>query len=287
MKMKEVETRTGLDRKNIRYYESEELLTPRRDEGNRYRNYSVEDIDRLLKIKLLRQLGIPIKDIHGYFEGSVGLGEVMARRRSQIDQELEQLKKMGQLCDRLEEQEDLTPVDVEQCLKEIREEADRGALFQNIRKDWTMYRQELHKTFIYIEAEGELLKPEDFARETAVYALKHKLDYETVRLDKTYAIVKLEGIAYQASYTTIAYRFAQMPMVKLTRCRPPEKTVSIWKYIFFSLLPMLLIAGGILFNILGSRYFPGHPRLYHFVTMACFAGAFFLAVSKKNVNYIE
>ena len=100
-------------------------------------NYSVEDIDRLLKIKLLRQLGIPIKDIHGYFEGSVGLGEVMARRRSQIDQELEQLKKMGQLCDRLEEQEDLTPVDVEQCLKEIREEADRGALFQNIRKDWT------------------------------------------------------------------------------------------------------------------------------------------------------
>lgn len=150
-----------------------------------------------------------------------------------------------------------------------------------------MYRQELHKTFIYIEAEGELLKPEDFARETAVYALKHKLDYETVRLDKTYAIVKLEGIAYQASYTTIAYRFAQMPMVKLTRCRPPEKTISIWKYIFFSLLPMLLIAGGILFNILGSRYFPGHPRLYHFVTMACFAGAFFLAVSKKNVNYIE
>lgn len=31
MKMKEVEARTGLDRKNIRYYESEELLTPRRD----------------------------------------------------------------------------------------------------------------------------------------------------------------------------------------------------------------------------------------------------------------
>ena len=32
MKMKEVETRTGLDRKNIRYYESEELLEPGRTE---------------------------------------------------------------------------------------------------------------------------------------------------------------------------------------------------------------------------------------------------------------
>ena len=30
MKMKEVEARTGLDRKNIRYYESEELLTDRK-----------------------------------------------------------------------------------------------------------------------------------------------------------------------------------------------------------------------------------------------------------------
>ena len=30
MKMKEAEARTGLDRKNIRYYESEELLAPQR-----------------------------------------------------------------------------------------------------------------------------------------------------------------------------------------------------------------------------------------------------------------
>lgn len=39
MKMKEAEIRSGLDRKNIRYYESEELLAPRRTEGNRYRDY--------------------------------------------------------------------------------------------------------------------------------------------------------------------------------------------------------------------------------------------------------
>ena len=84
MKIKEVETRTGLVRKNIRYYESEELLTPGREEGNRYRNYSEEDISRLLKLKLLRQLGVPIRDIREYFEGSLGLREIMARRRSQM-----------------------------------------------------------------------------------------------------------------------------------------------------------------------------------------------------------
>ena len=51
MKMKEAEIRSGLDRKNIRYYESEELLAPRRTEGNRYRDYSEEDIERLLEIR--------------------------------------------------------------------------------------------------------------------------------------------------------------------------------------------------------------------------------------------
>lgn len=285
MKIKEVETRTGLVRKNIRYYESEELLTPGREEGNRYRNYSEEDISRLLKIKLLRQLGVPIRDIREYFEGSLGLREIMARRRSQIDQELEQLRKMGQLCLRLEDEPELDPGNVEQCLKEISEEEKKGALFQNIRRDWTNYNKELHETFIYIEAEGELLNPHDFARETAIYAQKHHMAYETVRLDQTYAIVKLEGIQYLASYTCIRFRFAKIPMVKLTRCKPPKERVSLGKFIFLSILPLLLIMGGIAFNILGNTYFPGHPHLYQFVPMACFVGSFFLVSSSRNIRY--
>ena len=82
MKMKEAEIRSGLDRKNIRYYESEELLAPRRTEGNRYRDYSEEDIERLLEIRFLRQLGIPIRDIRGFFEGRLTLSELMRMRQT-------------------------------------------------------------------------------------------------------------------------------------------------------------------------------------------------------------
>ena len=59
MTVKEVEERTGLPRANIRYYESEGLIHPNRGE-NGYRDYRQEDVDTLLKIKLLRQLGGPV-----------------------------------------------------------------------------------------------------------------------------------------------------------------------------------------------------------------------------------
>ena len=62
MTIKEVETLSGLPRANIRYYESEGLIAPKRAE-NGYREYSQADIDVLLRVKLLRALGLRIDTI--------------------------------------------------------------------------------------------------------------------------------------------------------------------------------------------------------------------------------
>ena len=53
MTIKEMETRSGLTRANIRFYEAEGLLTPQR-RPNGYRDYSEEDLAELQRIKLLR-----------------------------------------------------------------------------------------------------------------------------------------------------------------------------------------------------------------------------------------
>ena len=55
MTIKEVETLSGLPRANIRYYESEGLIAPKRAE-NGYREYSQADAEVLLRVKLLRAL---------------------------------------------------------------------------------------------------------------------------------------------------------------------------------------------------------------------------------------
>ena len=286
MKMKEAEARTGLDRKNIRYYESEELLAPRRTEGNRYRDYSEEDIERLLEIRFLRQLGIPIRDIRGYFEGRLALRELMRMRLDRIDGEMSQLKKLEQMCTRLEEQQTLKPSTVESCLEEISHDNGRNTWLEDIRKDWRMFQKELHSQFIYFEPEGEVLSPEDFARETALYAAKRNLDYETIRLEFTYALVRLEGIAYQASFTFgPCFRLARLPLIKLTRCTPPPHGVSKGKYLFFVLLPTILIFGSILFCLIDSQFGARFSGIYRMLIIGCFIAALLFISVNKNVYY--
>lgn len=284
MKMKEAEIRSGLDRKNIRYYESEELLAPRRTEGNRYRDYSEEDIERLLEIRFLRQLGIPIRDIRGLFEGRLTLSELMRMRLDRIDGEMSQLKKLEQMCARLEEQQTLKPSVVEQCLEEISREDGENTWLEDIRKDWKMFQKELHSQYIYFEPEGEILTPEDFARETALYAAN--LNYETIRLESTCALVRLEGIAYQASFTFgPSFRLARLPLVKLVRCTPPPHSVSKGKYLFFVLLPTILMFGSILFCLIDSQVGARFSGIYRTLIIGCFIAAILLISVNKNVYY--
>ena len=78
MKIGEAAKCTGLSMSNIRFYEKKKLLTPKREDGNQYRDYTEEDIERLKKIMILRKLDIPIDTIQAAdadgnsFERSVG-----------------------------------------------------------------------------------------------------------------------------------------------------------------------------------------------------------------------
>lgn len=63
MTIKEVEKLTGLTAKSIRYYESKGLLTVERNEGNSYRSYSDNEVNRLKWIKLFRYLDFSIEEI--------------------------------------------------------------------------------------------------------------------------------------------------------------------------------------------------------------------------------
>lgn len=58
----EVAQRTGLTQRTLRYYEEIGLLDPARDTGGR-RRYDAAAIDRLYRIRLLRDLGTPLGDV--------------------------------------------------------------------------------------------------------------------------------------------------------------------------------------------------------------------------------
>ena len=54
MKINEVEALVGITKKNIRFYEEQGLLSPRRNSENGYRDYGEADVAALRQIKLLR-----------------------------------------------------------------------------------------------------------------------------------------------------------------------------------------------------------------------------------------
>ena len=103
MTIKEMEQLTGMKKANIRYYEDKGLLKPVRDESNNYRVYSDKDVELLMKIKLLRTLGISIQNIRLLEEGKASLPCLMEQREQEIRVQEEQLAALKKICARVKE----------------------------------------------------------------------------------------------------------------------------------------------------------------------------------------
>lgn len=101
MKIKDVESRVGITKANIRYYEKEGLISPERNDENNYREYSERDVAQLERIKVLRILGIPISDIRELNEGSATLDSVMAHRLDALQEEEKNMEAVRRVCENL------------------------------------------------------------------------------------------------------------------------------------------------------------------------------------------
>ncbi|MCB2362209.1 MerR family transcriptional regulator [Clostridium estertheticum] len=66
--IKVVSEKTGLTKRAIKYYESEGLISPLKNNDNNYREYTDNDIVKLNLIGALRIIDIPICEIKSYLE---------------------------------------------------------------------------------------------------------------------------------------------------------------------------------------------------------------------------
>ena len=97
MTIKEVEERSGMARANIRFYETEGLLSPLR-EANGYRNYTEADLELLLRIKLLRTLGISLEEIKSLSQGEEELADALDKRLVQLSREQAERVRAEAVC---------------------------------------------------------------------------------------------------------------------------------------------------------------------------------------------
>lgn len=97
MTIKELEAKTGMERANIRFYEREGLLSPRRLE-NGYRDYSEEEAELLLRVRLLRSLHVPLDEIKAMRDGSLSLSTALAQQQERLMQEERDAAYAGKVC---------------------------------------------------------------------------------------------------------------------------------------------------------------------------------------------
>jgi DNA-binding transcriptional MerR regulator len=85
----QVSARTGLTVRTLRYYEELGLLRPSERLVSGPRIYANQDLQRLYRIGLLRQLGLPLSDIARELDDSSSeLANTIARHIEHVDQRL-------------------------------------------------------------------------------------------------------------------------------------------------------------------------------------------------------
>lgn len=132
MKINEVEAKAGITKKNIRFYEEQGLLHPRRNAENGYRDYCEADVAALQQIKLMRKLGVPIEEIRQMQSGALTVGDAMRRQIITVSREMRNLQQAAALCEELQSWEiPLSSVDAEAVLAQMTKLEQQGTSFQN------------------------------------------------------------------------------------------------------------------------------------------------------------
>ena len=133
MRINKVEELVGITKKNIRFYEEQGLLSPARNLENGYRDYSEEDVETLHKIKLLRQLSVPIEEILKLQKGILTLEDCMRRHIITLNREEENVRQNKIVCEQLETcGEQFSTLDTEKYLLLMKDMEKEGVRFMNV-----------------------------------------------------------------------------------------------------------------------------------------------------------
>ena len=134
MKINEVEAQVGITKKNIRFYEEQGLLSPRRNSENGYRDYGEAEVAILRRIKLMRKLGVPLEEIRRMQAGGT-VADGMRRHLVTLERERKSLEQSIQLCGSLKDREErLDALDAAALLEEMERLEQTGTTFQDKQK---------------------------------------------------------------------------------------------------------------------------------------------------------
>ena len=135
MKINQVEELVGITKKNIRFYEDQGLVEPDRNPENGYRDYSLKDVERLRKIKLLRMVDVSCEDIRRLIQGSLSLKECMESNSVRLTHKQRDIGHMKDMCEQIaSENAKFEDMNAGEYLEHMKEQEKGGVQFMDVKK---------------------------------------------------------------------------------------------------------------------------------------------------------
>ena len=133
MKINEEEALAGIAKKNIRFYEEQGLLSPKRNPENGYRDYGEEEVLVLRRIRLLRKLDVPIDEIRLMLSGTHTVADGMRRHLISLERSQRNLQQAISLCQELTGQDiPISQLDTEGLLSQKEAMEQSGTAFRDV-----------------------------------------------------------------------------------------------------------------------------------------------------------
>ncbi len=165
MTIKELEQELEIPRATIRFYEKENLITPKRGD-NSYREYSEEDVVTLKKIIILRKIGLSVADIKNILDGAYPLQQLLEKNISQLQNQIKELEGAINVCKIMQDRnEEIFSLDTTLYWNEIEKQEMAGLKFKEILNDVIEFEKGvILKEFQLVNSEGDLLFGSDFKK---------------------------------------------------------------------------------------------------------------------------
>ena len=191
----QVEKMTGVSKRNIRFYEKEGLLLPKRNEENGYRVYDENDIWRIKVIKMLRMLDMPLEEIKCVLEGDRPLSEAIVEQQVELERKAKELQAAIRFCNEMKETE-LNTLDVDSCLNYM-ESGNGEGFFKLWIDDYKCVKESNQNMDFRFEAEYPIVTARDFTNELCAYANKENLNL-VITKESLYPEFTIDGVEYTA-----------------------------------------------------------------------------------------
>ena len=196
MNIQQVEELTGVTKQNIRFYEKQGLLSPKRNGTNAYRDYGEAEIHDIKVIKLLRKLDMPIAEIKKVLERTIPFGEALQTQKEKLEMQRNDTDAAIRSC-KIIENESIDSLNVDKGLAYIAKEEEQGGKFAIIIEDFKKIVEHQKKNFSFMP-DSMIKDAREFTDELCKYADENNLDM-IITKESMYPEFELNGETYQAA----------------------------------------------------------------------------------------